>query len=436
MIKQIQVVLITLVTVANSLAQEAQSNWQKDCALIQTQSESGEPRAMGIMASYLRKGILSSVDIDRANSLALKSDAMGSPFGTLECAYLCSATNKQQAQLLYNKAYPQMLVLANDNDYIAQAKLSAMLNAGDGAEKDPQKAIDWIKKSANQNYAPAQYDLGCAYKAGDGVEKDPQKAIDWIKKSANQNYAPAQYDLGCAYQEGDGVEKDPQKAIDWIKRSANQNYMFAEYHLGYSYMNGECGLEKNLQNAVLWLEKAADQNLPPAQYILGLSYMGGAGIDKNLEKAYKYLSEASKTSNPTIRNATKDPLAKLEAEPEIINIKTKKISDEIIRSVKDADSDKYGGPNTATVIKFVTNQGQNNSYSNMMAGLTAQLGQATGVKYKEIKRGGTLKSLGPKIPVGTTLYPVRIVIEIHDMEQSTDYYFYKDEFGDWKATQK
>jgi len=118
------------------------------------------------------------------------------------------------------------------------------------------------------------------------------------------------------------------------------------------------------------------------------------------------------------------------------NQMSKELQSSIASKVSDPDTKKYGGPNTATVIKFITGQGQNNSIANTIAGQTAQLGQLTGLKYKEIKRGAPLKSLGPTIPVGTLLYPIRVVIDIQDMEQTTDYYFYKDEFGDWKSTLK
>jgi len=233
--------------------------------------------------------------------------------------------------------------------------------------------------------------------------------------------------------------------LEWMQKSADHGYAPAEFNLGSAYLNGEMGLEKNQQKALEWMQKSADHGYEDAGLIVGMYYIPSkygwvtgkdVSVNENIKLAYDYLKMASKSSNQETSKSANNLIKKIETEPAFIALKNSENSNKIVSSVSDPETGKYGGPDTAVVVKFVTGQGQDNSYSNMMSGMTAQLGQLTGVKYKQIKRGAPLKSLGPTIPVGTTLYPIRIVIEVHDMEQSTDYYFYKDEFGDWKASLK
>lgn len=56
-----------------------------------------------------------------------------------------------------------------------------------GLKESEKEASVWYEKSANQGYAPAQYYLAILYMAGiDGIEKNPEKAIELLKKAADQ----------------------------------------------------------------------------------------------------------------------------------------------------------------------------------------------------------------------------------------------------------
>jgi len=394
------------------------------------------------MASLLRNGKVGKKDLQKASELAEKSDSMGCPFGTYECAVLCEDNNKNKADSLYKKAFPKLLELAESGDYMAQSRLYLIFAFGFGAEKNSKKAIEWAQKAASHGYAPAQKNLGGVYLNGDlGVEKNPKLGLEWIKKAADQGYDQAQAIIGAAYLNGGlGVEKNPKLGLEWLQKAADQGCDPAQEVVVGAYLGNFPGIDADPQKAFEWLQKAATQGNDRCSLLLGVLY--GAGefkgikVSKDLKMAYSYLKKANNSKNPEISDEASKLIKKIELEPEIIQIKNADTRDEIVQSVADPESEKYGGPDTATVIKFATGQGQDNNYANMMSGLTAQLGQATGVKYKEIKRGATLKSLGPTIPVNTILFPIRIVMQIQNMDQTVDYYFYKDEFGDWKASLK
>jgi TPR repeat protein len=229
------------------------------------------------------------------------------------------------------------------------------------------------------------------------------------------------------------VVKDEQKAFEWAKKAADQGYAEAEALMSAYYTDGN-GCFKDEQKAFEWAKKAADHGDDNAKCILMALYMEGE--HKDIKECYKLANELSLVKNVAMSDAAKKLSAQLESSPEVMNLMSQKVSANIVDSIKDSELGKFGGPDTGTVIKFVTGQGSGNGSVNMLAGYTTQLGQARGLKYKEIKRGPTLKSLGPTIPVNTILYPIRILEDANGMEQTVDFYFYKDEFGDWKATLK
>jgi TPR repeat protein len=51
------------------------------------------------------------------------------------------------------------------------------------------------------------------YELGVGTEKDPRKAVEWLKRAAQAGDPTAQIQLGRKLALGDGVEKDDQKAF-------------------------------------------------------------------------------------------------------------------------------------------------------------------------------------------------------------------------------
>ena len=65
-------------------------------------------------------------------------------------------------------------------------------NGWDGAPKDDEKYVYWLKKAANGGVAEAQYELGRLYKEGEyGVPTDESLYIKWAKKAAFNGYNAA-----------------------------------------------------------------------------------------------------------------------------------------------------------------------------------------------------------------------------------------------------
>ena len=62
-------------------------------------------------------------------------------------------------------------------------------------ERNPERYIRFLKKSAEMGYDKAQYELGKMYETGLHVEKDIDKAIEWFEKAGEQGDDGAIYSL-------------------------------------------------------------------------------------------------------------------------------------------------------------------------------------------------------------------------------------------------
>ena len=74
-------------------------------------------------------------------------------------------------------------------------------------------------RKAEAGDAVSQRHIALTYKNGwDGAPKDDEKYVYWLKKAANGGVAEAQYDLGRLYDEGEyGVPKDESLYITSVR---------------------------------------------------------------------------------------------------------------------------------------------------------------------------------------------------------------------------
>jgi TPR repeat protein len=121
--------------------------------------------------------------------------------------------NFEKAKYWFTKALEQ------NND---EAK--DMLSHLEGIIKAEQDLID-IASKGDENY---QSLLGLNYAEGNGAPKDPEKAVHWFEKAAEQGNAISQTELGVCYAEGFGVKQDFEKAQYWLTKAAEQDQQEAK----------------------------------------------------------------------------------------------------------------------------------------------------------------------------------------------------------------
>ena len=86
----------------------------------------------------------------------------------------------------------------------------------------PQKRNTYITKLrelAQENQSDACFQLGMEYLNGEHLSYNPERAFQYLEKSANLYYVPAMVELATSYMMARGVERDYEKAKQWAKRA-------------------------------------------------------------------------------------------------------------------------------------------------------------------------------------------------------------------------
>ena len=119
-------------------------------------------------------------------------------------------------------------------------------------EEAKKKAEEEAKEKAlNPTDAEAQYQLGVRYLKGDGIERNMDKAISWLEKSAKQGHVSAMTQLGSLIlrtnprDEFDIIASSEWlKGLKWLDKAAGKGCIIAKYKVGavicsklHSYMN-------------------------------------------------------------------------------------------------------------------------------------------------------------------------------------------------------
>ncbi|MBR0238856.1 MAG: sel1 repeat family protein [Thermoguttaceae bacterium] len=90
--------------------------------------------------------------------------------------------------------------------------------------------IEEVTIKAQQGDAEAQCTLGSCLLEGHYIEKDVQKAMIWLHKSAEQECSDAQTLLGMIYYSGvyKGVPQNKKKGKYWLRLATNNGCKLAE----------------------------------------------------------------------------------------------------------------------------------------------------------------------------------------------------------------
>lgn len=169
------------------------------------------------------------------------------------------------------------------------------LRAGDGVEKDVDKAVRCLTAAALRNDKMAQNSLGWMYYQGRVIGRDPKKAFEWTMKAVQNGNPHGMETLFRMYRDGDGVEKSETEAMKWLHRSADGEEFSAEAvaWLGECYESGAMGEAKDEKRAYQCYYKASQKRNTHAMYDRGMCYLNGIGVGKDADRALEWLSKAA-----------------------------------------------------------------------------------------------------------------------------------------------
>lgn len=172
------------------------------------------------------------------------------------------------------------------------------------AASDPSGAPDIaaLQKSAKEGDAVAQFQLGRAYYRGSGVEKDPNKALELIRKAADAGHPDAIDSMGFFYANGEIVKMDENEAVQWFRRGVTAGSARSKLNLGLLLRQGKTVQPVPVESIKL-MEEAAAAGLPEAKSYVGQLYFNGDRLQKpDRHKAYPYVKEAAEAGDPACQN--------------------------------------------------------------------------------------------------------------------------------------
>lgn len=82
-----------------------------------------------------------------------------------------------------------------------------------------RSAYRGFKSLAQDQHVEAQYRLGLLYLNGQGARKDVDQGLAWLKQAAENGSYLAAAELGQIYASGSAVEMNPTEAAKWIELS-------------------------------------------------------------------------------------------------------------------------------------------------------------------------------------------------------------------------
>lgn len=137
----------------------------------------------------------------------------------------------------------------------------------------------WLPAAARGN-PHALFNLGLAHRQGRGVPEDLDRAEDFFRRAAEKGHAPARTYLGIFLaRRGEEAE-----AIRLWRESADAGDAHARYMLGMRYFNGR-GVERDLPRAYAFMTLAKEQGLEQAERALGRMEAALGSADKTSGRA-------------------------------------------------------------------------------------------------------------------------------------------------------
>jgi TPR repeat protein len=118
--------------------------------------------------------------------------------------------------------------------------------------------------------------------------KSPQQGIVELRVLAEKGSLLSMLELGRAYALGIGTSADPVEAERWFRQVTKIGSARAHHRLGRLYLR-----LKRYDDAKRAFDFAAARNYTPSVHDLGKMYFLGLGVEKNLDKARRYLEQAA-----------------------------------------------------------------------------------------------------------------------------------------------
>ena len=186
----------------------------------------------------------------------------------------------------------------------------AMVYGMFGLKTDIEKGFAYLKSAAEAGHAKAQFHLALQYMEMSDVKDDRELAMEgikWVRAAADQGEAVAQLFMVATHITGEYLPKDGVEILRWAHLAYAQGSTLGAAMVGKMYAFGFDGLEPEPEKAMEPLLYAFNAKVDIAAADLGVMYLHGLGVEKDIDKARRYLKFAAVRGN----EAAAEELAKL-----------------------------------------------------------------------------------------------------------------------------
>lgn len=199
----------------------------------------GQKESLGLVVDYLGSPIRSMqsglpvYEVIGTEGFLYAASWDGSGVGTLK--FFAAAPTKLNVAVIPTRVdvgvvkaeelktrFEQLLKKAKLGDLDAALALSDAYMNGDGVERSPSSAIQWLKASADKGDARAMTKLALQMVTENGISRERADALKLLKSAADKNNSEAAFELGKLYDRGgDGVAADAAQAFNWFEKAAS-----------------------------------------------------------------------------------------------------------------------------------------------------------------------------------------------------------------------
>lgn len=311
----------------------AEQNYEEAFKLYTKVAETEDEEAMYMQAFCYLNGYGVPQDAEKAMEIYKSEKFQDSVDATYMLGYMFFMGLGIEKDYEIARRYFEKAANEEDNDSLFY--LGNIYYEGLGVEKDYTKAASYFEKVSDDK--DASYYLGKMYFYGEGLSKDYVLAKKYFEIAAENGNVEANHFLGRIYYYGNEVSQDFEKAKEYFEKAKDSDLKDNNIYLGNLYLWGN-GTEVDYRKArdyyeideayklnkyytleyaeILLLDKTSEkediavaidiyENLKESiefeslcKYRLSQIYIKGLQVDKNFDKAKKYLEEIIKSAKP------------------------------------------------------------------------------------------------------------------------------------------
>ena len=186
---------------------------------------------------------------------------------------------------------------ASAGDASAQLELSRAYYYGRGLDKDPEQALQWVKKSAENGHVEAMEGLAFLLAKGEGVERNEETAVKWYRQAAEKGSSKAMFSLGILLRQSEELQPSPDESLRWLEKAAKKGDPKAQTFLGKLYLLGDQYVMPDPAKSKPHLQATADKGDADAQNALGVLYRDHPSDPADDKEAEKWFRAAARQNN-------------------------------------------------------------------------------------------------------------------------------------------